>query len=247
MFLAEGRHLVLEALSGPTELTHLFHSPRLLQSEGGTELLERAATRGVPTDQLSDELLASLQDARSAQPVLAEVRRPTGSPDELFGPDGSPGIVVVAHSIQDPGNLGTLLRSAHAAGVLGFVCCGAGADPFHPRAVRATAGAVFQLPPLELDSARTLEHAASGGFVNVGTAANRGVPYDEAPGHRRRALWFGSEGAGLPAQVERSIDEWIHIPMRAGVESLSVAAAAAVLLFDAARRERINPRSRSGE
>jgi TrmH family RNA methyltransferase len=237
VFVAEGIHLVDEALGARVDVEMFVASPKLHATDEGRALSRRIDETGSSRFEVADAVLESLQDARSPQPVLALVRRPAPAIDETLAPSaGEPAMVLVIHGVQDPGNLGALLRTADAAGAAAAFVCGGGADPYHPRAVRASMGSVFRLPPVEASADAILESIGSAGLVTVGTDASGGPAYHELDLRRPMALVLGGEGRGLPAELAASLDETAHIPMRAGVESLSVAAAAAVILFEAARQ-----------
>src|SRR4029079_15707097 len=120
--------------------------------------------------------------------------------DTLARPNGA-ALVVVAAGVQDPGNLGTLVRPAEAAGATALVATGAGADLFHPRAVRATAGSIFRLPVIASRAGDLRGSLESRGIRKLGTSPRGGVPYDAAPWREPVALFLGSEGAGLTPEV----------------------------------------------
>lgn len=232
VFLAEGVHLALEAVAARATVELALVSPRLDACREGAAIRDGLARAHVPIETTSDEILSTLQDARSAQPVVLVVRRAAAAdPDPRSGP------AVVACGVQDPGNLGALVRTAAAAGACALLACAPSADPYHPRAVRASAGAVFALPPIDAGpAAETLERLRRLGFVLVGTTATGAVPYDRFDWTRPIAVALGSEGGGLPDEVVARLDATVAIPMARGIESLSVGAAAAVVLFEAARR-----------
>jgi TrmH family RNA methyltransferase len=188
-------------------------------------------------------------DTVSPQPVLAVVDAVDLGLDELlsdFVPGNSPtppvahhDLVLVCVDVRDPGNLGAALRIAGAAGVTGVICCAGTVDPFNPKVVRASAGAVFRVPlvvgasPVEaLGSLR--EH----GFRCWATVPHGGTDYAVADLSGPSALVLGNEGSGLPAEVVSRLDGSLTIPMEAGTESLNVAMTVAVLCFDAVRRYR---------
>jgi len=237
VLVAEGIHLAQEALRSRARIEEGVITPRLLESPEGRELARMLRDAGVPIHEASEKTLDTLQDARSPQPVALLVRREV---PRLAGVlDASRGVpmVVVACGIQDPGNLGTLMRTAEAAGGTGFVATSGSADLGHPRTVRATMGSIFRLPSVEARDEEAVEAARA--LVRVGAAARDGVAYDRLDWNRPIALFLGSEGAGLPPVIAASLDAIVTIPMRDGVESLSVAAAGAVLLFEASRARRL--------
>lgn len=143
------------------------------------------------------------------------------------------------------------MRLADACGAAGFIAVG-GADPFGPKAVRASAGSIFRLPvQREADPAeapRIADHLSQAGFLRAGAAPRGGRDYREADLSRSLALFVGAEGAGLPAAVDDRLDLRLSIPMNPKVESINVAAAAAVLLFAASSQMGLtSPRKSSHE
>lgn len=242
VLLAEGIHLADAALSSGAEIECALVSPRLLSVRGGPELLRRLGAAGAPVHEVADRLLDSLQDARSPEPVLLVVRRRKLDPAELLDRAAGTPWVVVTFRVQDPGNLGTLVRTADACGTSGLIAAGGGADLHHPRVVRATAGSIFRLPVARCEARPLLRQFRARGFRQVAADPAFGTDYVAFDWSGPLALWLGSEGSGLPPEVAAAMDAAVRIPMRAGVESLSVAAAAAVLLYQA-RRTRSSPTS----
>jgi TrmH family RNA methyltransferase len=239
-FVAEGLHLAQEALGSRATIELAVVSPALERIAEGAALrlaLERA---GVRVEETTDAILEGLQDARSPQPVVLVVRSaPLGIRDAVPGRAGTP-LVVLAHAIQDPGSLGAILRSADAAGASGLVATGDGADLLHPRTVRATMGSIFRLPAAsgKLDDA--IDRCRAEGLAVVASSVRAGVAHHAADLRGPLAILLGAEGSGLPSDVEAGADLAVHIPMRPGVESLSVAAAAAVLLFESSRQRSVS-------
>jgi RNA methyltransferase, TrmH family len=238
VFVAEGMHLTLEALASGAQIELAVAAPRLAADPAGRALLERLGGRGIPVHEASDQLMNSLQEAHSPQPVLAVVRRRLADLDAVVR--GRPGaaLLVIACGLQDPGNLGAVVRTSDAAGATGLVATPGGADLHHPRAVRATAGSIFRLPVVEAEAAEAIARASRAGLAIYGAAPGRAEPYDAVDWTAAAALVIGAEGAGLPAEIVPLLARTIAIPMTQGVESLSVGAAAAVILFEAARMRR---------
>lgn len=234
--VAEGIHLVEEALAAGAHIEALVFDRRLEEHPRGEALQAAAAAQEIPAHEVTPRLMESLQDARSPQPVLALVRWNAPDVDRLLAALPPEPLVVVAHSIQDPGNLGALLRSADAAGADAFVACGACADLAHPRAVRASKGSLFRLAAGRDDADAVAQRLRDRGLRTVGSAPGAPLPYHESDLRGPLALFLGSEADGLPAALMDALDTTVSIPMRDGVQSLSVGAAAAVLLFEAARQ-----------
>jgi RNA methyltransferase, TrmH family len=160
--------------------------------------------------------------------LFAIVRSPTPDPSVL----GRAGFVVVADRVGNPGNLGTILRSAEAAGVEVVVVTPGTVDVFNPKVVRASAGALFHVPVLTTD----LASVRQAGLRLVGTSSHRGTPHVHADWTGRLAIVAGSESHGL--DEEPSIDEWVRIEHTGRAESLNVAMAVTVICFEAIKRRR---------
>jgi TrmH family RNA methyltransferase len=244
LFVAEGLHLAGEALVAGASIESALLSPRLFRTDEGRKIARDLEARGAPLFEIADTVMGSITDARSPQPVVLVVRRrDLGLDDVLTGASrGATPLVVIAHGLQDPGNLGTIVRTAHAAGATGVVATGDGADLFHPKTVRATMGSIFRLPAIATPLPRIIGVLGDRGIARVGTDAAATDPYDRCDLTGPVALFFGRESAGLPAEAIPDFDLRVHIPMAGEVESLSVGAAAAILLYEANRQRKRMPR-----
>lgn len=180
-----------------------------------------------PSFELADGVLERVAATEHPQPHLAVVRMPSERVDLAAA-----SFVVVADRLADPGNLGTILRSAEAAGVDAVVLTPDSVDPYNPKAVRASAGAIFHVPILVSGLAELRE----AGFRILGSSSHLGVPHDEADWSGRVALVLGNEAHGLPDDA--AVDTWVRIDHAGRAESLNVAMAATVLVFEAARERR---------
>jgi len=168
-----------------------------------------------------------LASTESPQPVLAVVRMR----EPTVGSLGGASLVIVCDRVADPGNLGTILRSAEAAGVDGIVLLTGSVDPYNPKVVRASAGALFHVP-IVADVA--LHELQALGLPLVGSSSHRGDAYTACDLASPFALVLGSEAHGVDDQIP--IDRWISIPHAGRSESLNVAMAATVVVFEAARQ-----------
>jgi TrmH family RNA methyltransferase len=236
LFVAEGRHLAREALNRDAPVQLVLTSPRMREDAEDAALLELVADKGVPLEETSNGVLEALQDAHSPQPILTLVSMPERSLDGLLDSLPENPLIAAVHAVQDPGNLGSIMRSAHAAGASAFVVTGEAADLYHPRTVRATMGSIFRLPAARGDTSRLLELLRLRGIKTMGATPSSSVPFTAVDFSGPIALFFGREGVGLPGELLDSMDGTLLIPMEDGVESLSVGAAAAVVLFEAARQ-----------
>ncbi|MEL6985816.1 MAG: RNA methyltransferase, partial [Actinomycetota bacterium] len=169
-------------------------------------------------------------------PIAAVASWPALADDDLLA-DERP--ILVAVELRDPGNLGTIIRTAEAAGLAGVLVTGASVDRFSPKVVRASAGSLFRLPVMSTDDpVGTVAMLQDRGRpVVAAVVASGAVPYDHQD-LSGAAILLGNEPHGLPAEVVAAVDRPVTIPMAPGVESLNVAAAASVLCFEAARQRR---------
>jgi len=197
-------------------------------------LLAQAEARGIRVYLLEPGLLEKVADTVTPQPVLAVVPMATVALDAL-----EPGLVLVLAELRDPGNVGTLLRSAEAAGASGVVLLGHAVDPFNPKAVRSSAGAVLQVPlVVEPDAEVALQALSARGFRIYGTAMTGGVAYGDADWTGPVALVLGNEAHGLDPRLVPRLDGLVTIEMAGRAESLNVAMAGTVLCFEALRQRR---------
>ena len=238
VFVAEGLHLAQEAIACGAAVEIALVSSRIDATTEGREILRGFERAGIPWEETPEALLESLQEAASGQPVLLVARQVDRTVDAMTASGETKSLLAVSHGVQDPGNLGSLMRSAAAAAATGFVTTGEGADLYHPRAVRASAGAVFRLPATRASLDETLRTLSDRGIRTVGTDPSVGVPYDAYDWKPPTAVMLGREGSGLSDSVLAELHATVRIPMQRGIESLSVAAAGAVLLFEAARQRR---------
>src|SRR2546429_7926194 len=252
----EGVRLVEEALrSGCPIQAVLFSEAGQRHHERLAPLIDRPEM-AFPVLRTTDRLFEGLADTEHPQGVAALVQPRTVSFDDLLiAPNACAPLLVVLAGVQDPGNVGTILRTAAAFGATGAATAASGisgtANPFSPKALRASAGATLHLPILAGISLAIL--LAQLKVVGVRTLASSvHEPRDgeqpllapwEVDWCQPVALLVGNEGAGLPEEIERGADARIRIPMTAGVESLNAAAAAAVVFYEAARQRNSAPAS----
>ncbi|MEZ5989311.1 MAG: RNA methyltransferase [Planctomycetota bacterium] len=238
LLLAEGVRLVEEAAASGLEVVEALISPRLLTSERGAALaaaLERGAGRLLDT---TDEILERCSALKTHQGVLAFVRQPSWEPADFVR--GERPFLLAACGVQDPGNLGGLVRTAEAAGASGFVALRGSAHPFRDKALRGSAGSVFRLPCWPDAAAEDLlafveEH----GVTLVATDGATGTElWDMDFGPAPQLFLLGAEGGGIPKRLRERCARFVRIPMRAPVDSLNVSVAAGVVLYELARRRR---------
>ncbi|MFZ0785310.1 MAG: RNA methyltransferase [Candidatus Acidiferrales bacterium] len=247
----EGPKLVEEALRSGLEVE------ALLVSESGerdaASILKAASESeaGIPRSHIlrtTDKLFESVSGTEAPQGVAALFRQPAWEFDDVLhgigAVRGNSPLVVVLAAIQDPGNVGTILRSAEAFGATGAIATRGTADPWSPKALRASAGSTLRLPLLrgmaipvllaQLGIAGLKIYAASS--AHNGNGAGRNEPGSRADWREPAAFFVGNEGAGLPQEITHAADAVITIPTTDTVESLNAGVAASIVLYEAARQ-----------
>ena len=222
-FLAEGRRLVGELLDWPGRTVAVLHADEAGDEPGLEALLARAAARGVRTEAVPEAIVQTLADAATPQPVLAIGEVPAYGWDDV-----GDGTIVLLDGVQDPGNVGALVRTALALGAAAVIGVGETADPWGPKALRASAGASFRGPIFRTDTREAVARLA-GREIPIWVAAADGPPL-EGPPPRPVALALGSEAHGVSASLRAAARRTVSVPLAGGVESLNVASAGAILL-----------------
>jgi len=190
----------------------------------------------VETVVLPNDVFDSAVATETPQGVAALARAPSFTLDDVLRPHHP--LVVVLSGIQDPGNLGTVLRSAEAFGASGVLLGEGTVSPFNAKAVRASAGSVFRVPAVVVKVEEAIARLRQAGLRLVATSSHGGTPADQADLAGPVAFFIGNEGSGLPRELISQMDETVVVPHSGQVESLNAAVAASVLLYEAARRRR---------
>ncbi len=236
-YFIEGIKLMEEALRHSEPVRQVVYSPQLEKVKRGVELLSlvRKNLPQVEWVYISDAVMESIADTQNHQGILAVLKKKEQSWAELWKREG---IILLLHELQDPGNLGTILRTADAGGAAGAVLSAGTADPYNPKAVRATMGSIFRLPFLtEQDISECLRILRSRNFrVWAATPQGRQSLW-EADFSRPAAVLLGQEGGGLPESLIALCDGSLTIPMKSGMDSLNVAMAAGLIVYEALRQK----------
>ena len=232
----EGLRIVEEAIRSGLRFRAVFFS------ESGKRLTERLMPQlkaNVETLVLPDKLFASAVPSETPQGVAALVRVKQFKLQDVLGggqTDGRPALVVGVVGIQDPGNLGTLLRSAEAFDATGVVLGEKTVSAYNSKVVRASAGSLFRLPMVRTKSTEVVSQLRERGIRLLATSSHQGTPLYEARLAEPLAIFIGSEAAGVPREVLSMVDEVIAIPHSSKVESLNAGVAASIVLYEAARQ-----------
>jgi TrmH family RNA methyltransferase len=239
-FLVEGPHAVDEALAAPGHrVRELFVTDSAADRE--KDLLQAAARNGVRVRMVTERVLGSIRDTVTPQGVVAVVETPTVALADVF--DASPRLVVLLEEISDPGNAGTVIRTADAAGADAVVATTGSVDVWAGKCVRASAGSVFHTPLVtDVTIAEVLDRARAGGAQVLATAADGMADLDDLIDDGALAsptVWvFGNEAHGVSDQLRAAADRTVRLPVYGAAESLNLAAAAAVCLYASARAHR---------
>ena len=233
----EGVKLVEEALRHAQKVGAVFfsESARPLAEKLLPQIGERTETLVLP-----DALFKSLVPSETPQGLAALVKLQSFSVEQLLD-RASAGPLVVVAGLQDPGNLGTILRSAEAFGAAGIFLTEGTVSPYNSKAMRGSAGSIFRLPFVQLASAKLIALLKARKIRLLATSSHKGTPLAEANWTLPLAIFIGNEGAGLPREILHQMDETLVIPQSEPVESLNAGVAASIMLYEAAR-SKIKPR-----
>jgi len=235
--LAEGIRLVEEVVAARVPVRGAAISPALEGTPRGKALKAALAGAGVPLTEVTVAELDDLADTSQPQGVVAVIEPPAWTLQDLAPDAGS--VTVALDGVQDPGNVGTILRTAHALGAAGLVALPGTAELTNPKVVRGSMGSLFHLRAVEASTQEFLEWVTGKG-VEVWTSAADGTPLTRTLSESRArrppvALVLGNEGAGISSAIEAVGRRRVGIVLRPGAESLNVAVAAGILLHEALR------------
>lgn len=243
--LLDGPHLVAEALVARTPLLAVLISEGVEHRPEISALLARAEAAAVPVHLVTPAVLDAASPTRSPAGVVALARLALRDVDALLA--SVPALVTVAVDVQDPGNLGTLMRSSEAVGATGLIAAGTTAHPFGWRALRGSMGSALRLPVArESDALAALTRLRGEGVTIVALSADAGMSFDEAVFTGPVAICAGAEGQGLSSDVLALADVRVAIAMYPPVESLNVGVATSLVLFEAMRQRRHHAVGRAG-
>jgi TrmH family RNA methyltransferase len=234
VLLLDGVHLVREALDAGVHFHHVTFAAEALDTPEVHGLADRLAPLGVELAAATPAAMAAISPVRSPSAAVALAAKPSPAPRT-----GMRALIVVAADVQDPGNLGAIVRVAEAGGATAVVAAGAGADPFGWKALRGAMGSALRLPVERVGSLDGAVAAARDrGCRIVATVPRGGTPLGDCDLRGPVAVLLGGEGPGLPPAAVAAADVRLTIPMEPPVESLNAAVAAALVVYEA-RRQRL--------
>ncbi len=230
----EGPHLIEEALNAPANV--LVHSV-LVGHSAAREFRELLAHLSKETEvaQIPDRLFEQVAQTQTPQGIAALVELHSKDLEGILNwPDA---FILVACGLQDPGNIGTIMRSAQALGGTALITVAGTASPFNPKSVRSSAGAIFRLPVFhDLEPGALFDRLRAAGVRIIAADQRSPSTLSQADLRTSVAILIGSEGSGLVAEIFREADQLLSIPIRPGTDSLNAASAASIFLYEAARQ-----------
>lgn len=231
LFLAEGLRTVEEAIEA-SQVESIFYTP--IDDERTRKALEVAASKGIKLFCVNEAVMKKISDTETPQGIIAVCNMTHLSLEKLLS-QGK--MLLVLDRVQDPGNIGTMLRTADAAGVGGIVLLNGCADVYAPKTVRASMGSLFHLPVLQgLEEQAFIDTAKDYGYELLVTCLEGADSLYKADLSGRIAFVMGNEANGVSNNLLKAADKKVFIPMQGKAESLNVAMAAGVVMFEALRR-----------
>jgi TrmH family RNA methyltransferase len=235
LLLLDGPHLVADALAANVTVEHAVVATDAIQAAGMQPLLAQLLARAVDTASASSSVMAAISPLRSPSAIVALARRPESDASRVYA--GPRPLVLIVDDVQDPGNMGAIVRVAEAGGATGVLAAGVCADPYGWKALRGSMGSALRLPVGRVnDVERAIAQARSNGCKLIATAPRGGRSVFDVDLRSATAVLIGGEGAGLPPALIAAADERITIPMQAPVESLNAAVTTAIVVYEALRQ-----------
>jgi len=234
LFFIEGTRFVEEALKENVEIVRIFFSEQLLHNSSGERIYTQASSLKIDMFSVSDKLFKEISDTENPQGILAVIKiKPNNMEDVLK--DNS--FIVILDSIQDPGNVGTLIRTADAAGATGIIMSKGCVDLYNPKVLRSTMGSVFHIPVCFSDNlVDTLEALKARGIKVYASHLKGSRNYFDADMGYNTAIIVGNEAKGISDEVASHADVLVRIPMPGKAESLNASVAGSLLMYESVRQ-----------
>lgn len=234
LFLIEGVRLMEEAVKERVPMEEVLYTARLEETSRGSDLLASLRKMRICISQVPEKVMESVAEAENPQGVLAVARQLRWTLKDAIK---SKWPVIIACGLQDPGNLGTIIRSADAGGCGGVVTTQNTVDIYNSKVIRATMGSIFRLPVVKIeDTEEALNILKKEEYQIIATTAHSRTSYLDIDYRKPTAFLIGQEAAGLPKDIMESADIKVFIPMKEGVESLNAAVSASILIYEAFRQ-----------
>lgn len=232
IFLAEGLKMFVEAPED--KIREVYVSEEAAERFSGLpEVADRLERTGYET--VEEEVFRKMSDTQTPQGILCVIERPNYSPEQLLGVEKP--LLVVLENLQDPGNLGTIVRTGEGAGITGVIMSRGTVDIYNPKTIRATMGSIYRVPFVYAEDLQETVKAMKRRGIHTYAAHLEGKKfYDSFSFKEGTAFLIGNEGNGLSEELAELADEYLKIPMEGRVESLNAAVATALLMYEAHRQ-----------
>lgn len=231
-YFTEGIRSVGQALEAGAPIAEVIYSAGVFRLPGGGELMDRVFKAGLRTVEISESLFKHVSDTENPQPVMAVIDIRDCTLDDL--PEAQDMLLVIADAIQDPGNLGTIIRTADAAGAKAVLLLKGTADPYSPKAVRSTMGSIFSIPVMvQCNTEELFCRLRERGVRLIAASPEGGTAYWDADFRGSIAIIIGNEANGISETAREYSDLCVALPMNGRAESLNAAVACGILLYKA--------------
>lgn len=243
LFVTEGSKMFIEA---PLEwVEYVYVTEEFLQSadkgiltDGSTTIKAAEMIQWMEHNVITKEQMAKISDTQTPQGIMCIMRQPHYSIEDIVSSNDKNGLYMLLEDIQDPGNLGTIFRTAEGAGVSGIIMSRGTVDIFNPKTIRSTMGSIYRVPFMYTDNLDdTISYIKKKG-IQVYAAHLKGKKYYDEPNYKATAFLIGNEGNGLSDKIAQCADEYIKIPMEGQLESLNAGVASALLMYEYNRQKR---------
>lgn len=236
LFVAEGLRFVKSAIDVNAEIEYILYSESIYRTDEGSQLVKNLESTHKKVMEIDEKLMIELSDTQSPQGIIALVKQPKYTWENILKKNG---FIIILDRLQDPGNLGTIIRTADAAGADGMILTKGSVDVYNPKVLRSTMGSIFELPVLEGLVWDEIETVLTENNYNLyATALEDSVDYDAPDYKQASALIIGNEANGISSQILDAVKTKVKIPIVGSAESLNAGVAAAVMMYEVLRQKR---------
>jgi TrmH family RNA methyltransferase len=241
LFISEGVRLVKEAVASQWDIEACLYTKEVMINEEAEKILAVLKGRGCRLVCVSPVIYNKITDTEHGQGLMVTVRKKRYQLDDLMKTSSDNQVIVVLDGLQDPGNIGTIIRTADAVGCVGVLLTQDCADLFSGKTIRATMGSIFHIPIIqEVTKSVIVDFFHRNNFKLFATSLESSEIYCETDFTKNVAVIFGNEGHGVSKELLESAEKKLHIPIYGQAESLNVAISAAIILYEAARQQHLN-------
>ncbi|QZY56301.1 23S rRNA (guanosine(2251)-2'-O)-methyltransferase RlmB [Crassaminicella profunda] len=236
-YIVEGIRIIRDALQNNKEIKYILFAEELYTTSGGEELLHELMENNIKIYEIPNNIYMHLSDTQNPQGIMAVLPIESYHIDEVI--DSSKNLFLVLDRVQDPGNLGTIIRTADAAGINAVILTKGCVDLYNLKTIRSTMGSIFHFPIVHGgETIEIIKHLKSKNIKIVSTSLETDKYYDEVDYNESTAFVIGNEANGVLKEVLESSDELVKIPMIGKAESLNASIAASIIMYEAVRQKR---------